>query len=116
MTASQIRDLEVALNVIAGDVGMKHQIVVLPPGSKVMPQKPPELADQFDMIVSTEVCMAFQVQPTELGLMPQVATVQSPSAMNQASKADAARHQSRGDPGHERHDRRHVRPLLRIDA
>jgi 2'-5' RNA ligase len=93
MTASQIRDLETALNVIAGDVGMKHQIVVLPPGSKVMPQKPPELADQFDMIVSTEVCMAFQVQPTELGLMPQVATVQSPSAMNQASKADAARHQ-----------------------
>jgi len=93
MTASQVRELQDALNVIAGDVGFKHKVIVLPPGSKPYPQKDPQLADQFDMVVSTEVCMAYQVQPTELGLMPQVATVQSPSSMNQAAKADAARHQ-----------------------
>jgi 2'-5' RNA ligase len=93
MTPSQIRELQEALNVIAGDVGFKHKIIVLPPGSKTMPQKPPELADQFDQVVSVEVCMAFQVQPTELGLMPQVATVQSPSAVNQVAKANSATHQ-----------------------
>jgi 8-oxo-dGTP pyrophosphatase MutT (NUDIX family) len=93
MTASQIRDLQDALNILAGDVGFKWKVVVLPAGSKVMPQKDPALADAFDQIVSVEVCMAFQVQPTELGLMPQVAVTQSPSAMNQAAKADAARHQ-----------------------
>jgi len=93
MTPSQVRELQDAMNVLSGDVGFKHKIIVLPPGSKTEPQKPPQLADQFDQIVSVEVCMAFMIQPTELGLMPQVAVTQSPSAMNQAAKADAARHQ-----------------------
>jgi 8-oxo-dGTP pyrophosphatase MutT (NUDIX family) len=93
MTASQVAELQVALNVIAGDVGFKHKIIVLPPGSKPYPQKDPQLADQFDQVVSTEVAMAFMVQPTELGLMPQVATVQSPSAVNQVAKSNNATHQ-----------------------
>ncbi len=30
------------------DIGAKHQVIVLPPGSKVMPQKATDLSDQFD--------------------------------------------------------------------
>ena len=52
MTPSQIRELQDALNALAGDVGFKHKIIVLPPGSKTDPQKPPDLATEFDSIVS----------------------------------------------------------------
>ena len=48
---------------------------------------------QFDQIVSVEVCMAFMVQPTELGSDAPSCHAHSPSALNQAAKADAARHQ-----------------------
>ena len=51
MTPSQIRELQDALNALAGDVGFKHKIIVLPPGSKTDPQKPPDLATEFDSIV-----------------------------------------------------------------
>lgn len=93
MTASQVRELQEALNTISGDVGFKHKIIVLPPGSKVEPQKTPALADAFDQIIATEVAMAFMVQPMELGLMPQVSVSQSPSAVNQAAKSQSAIHQ-----------------------
>jgi len=86
MTPSQIRELQDALNALAGDVGFKHKIVVLPPGSKTDPQKPPELATEFDSIVSIEVCMAFQVMPMELGLTPRASTTMSVGAANQMSK------------------------------
>jgi hypothetical protein len=87
MTPNQIRELQDALNAIAGDVAWKHKIIVLPPDSKVMPQKPTELADQFDEIIMTQVCMAFGVQPMELGIMPKVSTTSSPGAANQMAKA-----------------------------
>ena len=70
MTPQQIRELQDALNAIAGDTAWKHKIIVLPPGSKVDPQKSTELADKFDDLVMTQVCMAFDVMPTELGLHP----------------------------------------------
>jgi len=87
MTPNQIRELQDALNAIAGDVAWKHKIIVLPADSKVMPQKPTELADQFDEIVMTQVCMAFGVQPMELGIQPKVSTTTSPGASNQMAKA-----------------------------
>jgi hypothetical protein len=87
MTPNQIRELQDALNAIAGDVAWKHKIIVLPADSKVMPQKPTELADQFDEIVMTQVCMAFAVQPMELGIQPKVSTTTSPGASNQMAKA-----------------------------
>ena len=93
MTAAQVKELQEAFNIISGDIGYKFKVVVLPPGSRPYPMKDPVLADQFDQIVMVEVCMAFNVQPTELGIMPQVATVQTPSAMNQATKAQSAIHQ-----------------------
>lgn len=89
MTANQIRELQDALNAIAGDPAWKHKVIVLPPDSKVMPQKPTELADQFDEIVMNQVCMAFDVQPMELGIMPKVSATVSPGAGNQMAKASA---------------------------
>jgi len=87
MTPSQIRELQDALNALAGDVGFKHKIIVLPPGSKTDPQKPPALADQFDEVIMAEVCMAFNVMPMEIGLTPKVSMTQSPGAANQMAKA-----------------------------
>jgi hypothetical protein len=86
MTPSQIRELQDALNALAGDVGFKHKVIVLPPGSKTDPQKPTALADQFDEVIMSEVCMAFNVMPMELGLTPKVSQTQSVGAANQMSK------------------------------
>lgn len=86
MTPNQIRELQDALNAFAGDPAWHHKIIVLPPGSKVMPQRNAELADQFDEIVMNQVCMAFDVMPMELGIAPKVSTTQSPGAANQMSK------------------------------
>lgn len=93
MTPNQIRELQDALNALAGDPAWKHKIIVLPADSKVMPQKQVELADQFDEIVMNQVCMAFDVQPMELGIMPKVSTTVSPGASNQMSKASQSIHQ-----------------------
>jgi len=87
MTPNQLRELQDALNAIAGDVAYKHKIIVLPADSKVSPQKPAEIADQFDEIVMNQVCMAFGVQPMELGISPRVSTTTSPGASNQMAKA-----------------------------
>jgi 8-oxo-dGTP pyrophosphatase MutT (NUDIX family) len=93
LTPNQIRELQDALNAVAGDTAYKHKIIVLPADSKVMPQKPTEIADQFDEIVMNQVCMAFDVQPMELGISPKVSTTQSPGAANQMAKASQGTHQ-----------------------
>lgn len=90
MTLAQQRTLQDALNALAGDPAWKHKIIVLPPGSSVDPQKPASLADQFDEIVMTQVCMAFDVMPMELGIAPKVSTTQTPGAANQMAKASEA--------------------------
>ena len=61
-----------ALNGIAGDPAYHMKVIVLPPGSKVEPQRPVDLSDTFDTLVQTQVSMAFDVQPDELGLLPNV--------------------------------------------
>jgi 8-oxo-dGTP pyrophosphatase MutT (NUDIX family) len=93
LTPNQIRELQDALNAVAGDPAWKHKIIVLPAESKVMPQKPTEIADQFDEIVMNQVCMAFDVQPMELGISPKVSTTVSPGASNQMAKASQGTHQ-----------------------
>lgn len=87
MTPNQIRELQDALNAIAGDPAWKHKIIVLPADSQVHPQKNVQIADQFDEIVMNQVCMAFDIQPMELGIMPKVSATVSPGAANQMSKA-----------------------------
>ena len=101
MTPNQIRELQDALNAIAGDPAWKHKIIVLPADSNVMPQKQAQIADQFDEIVMNQVCMAFDIQPMELGIMPKVSTSVSPGAANQMSKATQ-----------DIHERKATKPML----
>lgn len=85
-TPQQIRMLQDALNAMAGDIGAKHRIVVLPKGSKVEPQKNAPLADQFDEWIISQVTMPFMMTPMDLGVTPRVSAVQSPSESKQISQ------------------------------
>jgi len=86
MTPNQIRELQDALNAFAGDPAWHHKIIVLPPGTRVEPQRAVPLADAFDEIVMTQVCMAFDIMPMELGIAPKVSTSMSPGASHQMAK------------------------------
>ena len=88
-TPAQQRELQETLNAIAGDVGFKHKIIVLPPGSKSEAQKPLVLADQFDEVLMNQVMMAYEITPMELGVLPKVSATQSPSAANQANQSNS---------------------------
>lgn len=103
ITPSQVRELQDALNAIAGDPAWHHKIIVLPPGSKVDPQRPVDLADQFDEIIMNQVCMAFDVQPMEIGIIPQVSTAVSPFAAREMAQAS-----------HAVHERKSTKPLLKF--
>lgn len=72
MTPTQIKELQDALNGIAGDPAYHLKVLVLPPGSKVEPQRPVDLSDSFDQLIMNQVCMAFDVQPIELGILPNI--------------------------------------------
>jgi len=81
ITPTQIGELQNALNALAGDPAYHMKVVVLPPGSKVEPQRPVDLSDSFDYLVMNQTCMAFDVQPEELGIIPNVgSTPTGPSA------------------------------------
>ena len=72
MTPTQIKELQDALNGIAGDPAYHLKVIVLPPGSKVDPQRPVDLSDSFDYLVMNQVCMEMDVDPTEVGIIPNV--------------------------------------------
>ncbi len=81
ITPTQIGELQNALNSLAGDPAYHLKVVVLPPGSKVEPQRPVDLSDSFDYLVMNQVAMAFDVLPTELGIIPDIGGTQvGPSA------------------------------------
>ena len=82
MTPTQVRELQDALNGIAGDPSYHLKVIVLPPGSKVEPQRPVDLADTFDTLVQTQVCMQLDVMPDELGLLPNVGSAGAGGASN----------------------------------
>jgi hypothetical protein len=84
-TPQQMRQLQDALNALAGDVGAKHRIIVLPPGSKADPQKAIPLADQADEFIISQVSMPFAMTPMDLGVTPRVSAVQSPAETKQIS-------------------------------
>lgn len=105
ITPNQIRELQDALNAIAGDPAWHHKIIVLPPGSKTMPQRDAQLADQFDEIVMAEVAMVFDVDPMSLGIIPKVSTVASPFAAREMAQASRTVH-----------DRTSTKPLLKFIA
>jgi 8-oxo-dGTP pyrophosphatase MutT (NUDIX family) len=106
MTPTQVRELQEALNGIAGDPSYHLKVIVLPPGSKVEPQRPVDLADSFDTLVQTQVCMSLDVMPDELGLLPNVGAASSGGASN-ASAIRFASGESR-DPK----SRKSTKPLL----
>lgn len=85
-TPQQIRQLQDALNAMAGDVGAKHRIIVLPPGSKAEAQKSPPMADQFDEWIVSQVTMPFDLTPMDLGVTPRVSAIQSPAETKQISQ------------------------------
>lgn len=84
---AQCRQLQDALNAMAGDPAWKHRIIVIPGGAKIEPMRPNPLADAFDDLVMTQVCMAFDIQPMELGITPRTSTTTSGGAQNQMAKA-----------------------------
>jgi len=100
-TPNQCRELQDALNAMAGDPAWKHKIIVIPGGSKIDPIRPTPLADQFDEIVMTQVCMAFDVMPMELG----ISTSGSKSAMGAASQIAKASEKI--------NERKALKPLLK---
>ena len=106
MTPTQVRELQDALNGIAGDPAYHLKVIVLPPGSKVEPQRPVDLADTFDTLIQTQVAMGFDVMPDELGILPNVG---SPGAGG-GSNASAVRFAAQGsrDPK----ARKSTKPLL----
>lgn len=92
ITPTQIKELQDALNAIAGDPAYHMKVVVLPSGSRVEPQRPVDLSDSFDELVMNQVCMAFDVQPTELGIIPAIGGgQQGPSASAIRMSAQASR-------------------------
>jgi 8-oxo-dGTP pyrophosphatase MutT (NUDIX family) len=105
ITPNQIRELQDALNAVAGDPAWHHKIIVLPPGSKTMPQRDAQLADQFDEIVMAEVAMVYDVDPMSLGIIPKVSTVASPFAAKEMAQASRTVH-----------DRTSTKPLLKFLA
>lgn len=103
ITPTQIRELQAALNAVAGDQAFHHQIIVIPPNSKVMPQRATELADQFDEFLANEIAMVFDVDPMSLGMVPNVSSTVSPFAAREMAQASRSVH-----------ERTSTRPLLKF--
>ena len=106
MTPTQVRELQDALNGIAGDPAYHLKVIVLPPGSKTEPQRPVDLSDTFDTLVQTQVAMAFDCMPDELGILPNVGSAGSGGSSN-ASALRFASGESRDPKG-----RKSTKPLL----
>jgi SPP1 gp7 family putative phage head morphogenesis protein len=103
MTPNQLRELQDALNAIAGDPAWKQKIIVLPPNSKIEPQRPITTADELDQLLISEVCSAFGVTPLEIGFTPGRSSSHSSGAQNQMAKQS-----------HDRSEDTGVTPLLKF--
>jgi 8-oxo-dGTP pyrophosphatase MutT (NUDIX family)/2'-5' RNA ligase len=93
ITPTQIRELQAALNSVAGDPAWHHKIIVTPPGSKIEPQRAVDLADQFDEFLANEVAMVYDVDPMSLGIIPNVSTTVSPFAAKEMAQASRSVHE-----------------------
>ena len=106
ITPTQIGELQNALNGLAGDPAYHLKVVVLPPGSKVEPQRPVDLSDSFDYLVMNQVSMQFDVQPQELGIIPDIGgTPTGPSASGVRFA---------GQEGRDIKSRKSTKPLLKF--
>lgn len=109
ITPMQIKELQDALNGIAGDPAYHLKVVVLPPGSKVEPQRPIDLSDSFDLLVQTQVCMAFDIQPVELGILPLISGAAGGSSGPSAMAARIG-----GQEARDIKSRKSTKPLLKF--
>lgn len=73
----QVRQLQNALNSIAGDQAWKQKIIVLPPGSDMKPIKDPTLSDNSDEFFIGLTTMHFGMSPQDLGIIPKLSGVLS---------------------------------------
>ena len=78
--AEEARQLQTAINMLGGDLAGKHQVIVVPPGSRVMPQKDADLSGQIDEWLAALLCMPFGYAISDLGLTPKISSLQSPAA------------------------------------
>jgi 8-oxo-dGTP pyrophosphatase MutT (NUDIX family) len=106
MTPTQVKELQDALNGVAGDPAYHLKVIVLPPGSKVEPQRPVDLSDTFDTLVQTQVCMGFDVMPDELGLLPNVGSAGAGGSSNASALRFA------GQEARDLKSRKSTKPLL----
>lgn len=83
--AEEARQIQEAINMLGGDLGGMHQVIVLPPGAKAMPQKEVDLTSQFDEWVTALIVMPFGYSISDLGITPKVAALQSPAASKTAA-------------------------------
>jgi hypothetical protein len=67
---TQRRQLQDTLNAIAGDVGYKFKIIVLPPHSEIHDTKDVKLADGSDQVIAEQVMMVCAVEATEIAMIP----------------------------------------------
>ena len=68
----QVRQLQNALNAVAGDTAWKQKLVVLPPGSKTEAMKPYPLSDEFDLFLVSLITAMFGMSPQDLGFVPNI--------------------------------------------
>ena len=106
-TSTLQKQLQDTLNSYAGDIALKHRIIVLPPGSKPRPQKDLSFGKDVDLAIMEYFYPVLQIQPQEIGQMPggrtsglggRGATEQmAESISNQRTKPDRNRWKGRFD-------------------
>ena len=89
--AQEARQLQESINMLGGDLAGMHQVIVIPPGGKVMDQKPVDLTSQFDEWMTALIVMPFGYSISDLGITPKVASMQSPQASKAAATTAADR-------------------------
>jgi len=90
-TAEEARQLQEAINMLGGDLGGRHQVIVIPPGAKSYPQKDVDLTSQIDEWLVALLCMPFGLSISDLGLTPKIAALMSPQASKGAAQVASDR-------------------------
>ena len=80
MTPSQLRELQDALNAIAGDQAWKHKIIVLPGWEQDRPAEADDARGRVRHAGADPDGMGFDMQPFELGILPQLSAAASASS------------------------------------
>lgn len=69
-TPQQVKQWQDSLDATIGDVGARHQVTVLPSGSKASETKPNAFSDNYDMANKEEIFAAFGLTAMDMGMLP----------------------------------------------